>query len=120
MVALLLATSLSSGPAAAASGTCPKWEPLFRRYGLPVATFSRIAWRESRCNPKSVSATRRSTGRPDVGLLQIQGSWRTVTLAVCRPKGSHIVALTDPVCNVRVARYLYDHGGLGHWKGSSR
>lgn len=119
-MAILTTLTLTPGAAHATSGSCPQWEALFKRHGLPAKTFSRIAWRESRCNPKSVSATRRSTGRPDVGLLQIQGSWRTVTMQVCRPKGSHIIALTDPVCNVKVARYLYDHGGLGHWKGSSR
>lgn len=104
-----------------ASGSCPQYEAVLRRY-LPaktVKTFSRIAWRESRCNPKSISAVRRSTGYPDVGLLQIQGSWRTVTIAICKPRGSHIKALTGLDCQLRVARYLYDNGGLGHWRATS-
>lgn len=107
--------------AEAATRSCPQWEPLFRKFGLPAKTFSKIAWRESRCNPKSVSAVR-YTGYPDVGLVQIQGSWRTVTYAVCKlkPNQSHIRALTKPTCNLAVARYLYDNGGLGHWKGSSK
>jgi hypothetical protein len=109
-------------PAEAATGRCPQWEKHFKRYGLPAKTFSKIAFRESRCNPKSVSAVRKSTGYPDVGLVQIQGSWRTVTYQVCKLKSSqsHIKALTTVDCNLRVARYLYDNGGLGHWKGSSK
>ena len=121
MCLALLSTALTTAPAQAAQGTCPQWEPLFRKHGLPVKVFSRIAYRESRCNPKSVSAVRKSTGRPDVGLLQIQGSWVTVTSQVCRvPRKRVVLALTDPSCNVRVARYLYDNGGMGHWRGSSK
>ena len=120
MCLALLSTALTTAPADAAAGTCPQWEPLFRKHGLPVKVFSRIAFRESRCNPKSVSAVRRSTGRPDVGLLQIQGSWVTVTSQVCNvPRKRVVLALTDPVCNVKVARYLYDNGGMGHWRGAS-
>lgn len=120
MCVALLSTALTTAPADAAAGTCPQWEPLFRKHGLPAKVFSRIAYRESRCNPKSVSAVRRSTGRPDVGLLQIQGSWVTVTSQVCNvPRKRVVLALTDPVCNVKVARYLYDNGGMGHWRGAS-
>lgn len=120
MCLALLSTALTTAPADAAAGTCPQWEPLFRKHGLPAKVFSRIAYRESRCNPKSVSAVRRSTGRPDVGLLQIQGSWVTVTSQVCKvPRKRVVLALTDPVCNVKVARYLYDNGGMGHWRGAS-
>ena len=120
MCLALITTALSAASVDAAAGSCPQWEPLFRKHGLPAKAFSRIAWRESRCNPKSVSAVRRSTGRPDVGLLQIQGSWVTVTNQICRvPRKRVVVALTDASCNVRVARYLYDNGGLGHWRVSS-
>jgi hypothetical protein len=79
---------------------------------------SKIAYRESRCNALSLSVVRKSTGRPDVGLLQIQGSWTTVTRAVCK-KQDVVKALLDPKCNVKVARYLYDNGGLGHWRATS-
>lgn len=118
MCIALLTTALSTAPADAATGRCPQWEPLFRKWGLPVKEFSRIAWRESRCNPKSVSKVR-STGYPDVGLLQIQGSWATLTGEICgvpRKRQRIVLALTDPVCNVKVATYLYDNGGLGHWR----
>lgn len=119
LLAILAVTTLQT-PANGAQ-TCPQWEPAFRQAGLPAKTFSRIAWRESRCNPKSVSEVR-VTGYPDVGLLQIQGSWRTVTYQICGlPKSAnHLKALTKVSCNLRVAKYLLDHGGMAHWKGSSR
>lgn len=105
----------------AQTGSCPQYERLFRKYGLPAKQFSFIAWRESRCNPKVVSAVRKATGRPDVGLLQIQGSWYTVTKNVChlRPNQNHIVALTKLPCQLSVARYLYMNGGIGHWRATS-
>jgi hypothetical protein len=107
-------------PAQAQAKNCPQWEPLLRQYfpAKVVPIMSKIAYRESRCNPKSVSAIRKSTGRPDVGLLQIQGSWQTVTKQIC--KTSNVIrSLQDPVCNVKVAGYLYRNGGLGHWRGTS-
>ena len=113
--------SLWASPAKAVTRSCPQYEAQIARY-FPrdvVKTFSRIAWRESRCNPKSVSAVRRSTGYPDVGFLQVSGSWRSVTYRICKPKRDHIKALTNLDCNLRVARYLYDNGGLGHWRGTS-
>ena len=120
MCIALISTALSTAPAQAKAGSCPQWEAMFKRHGLPAKVFSKIAYRESRCNPKSVSAVRKSTGRPDVGLLQIQGSWVTVTSQVCRvPRKRVVQALTNPTCNVRVARYLYDNGGLGHWRVTS-
>lgn len=118
---LALAVLTPSKALKASTGTCPAMEPYFRRYGLPVATFSRIAYRESRCDWTSISAVRRSTGWPDVGAVQIQGSWNTVTRRVChlKPSQSHIRALTKPDCQLKVARFLYLNGGLGHWRGNS-
>lgn len=101
---------------------CPQHHAILKRYGLPPKIFGPIAWRESRCSFRSVSAVRKSTGHPDVGLLQIQGSWRTVTRQICRlrPNQSHIVALTRPDCHLRVAAYLYaDGAGLGNWSATS-
>jgi len=94
---------------------CPQWVPLFREYGLPPKVFSYIAWRESRCNPRSTSAVR-WTRFPDVGLLQIQGSWITVTSNICKVERSMVQhALRNVHCNLAVAKYLYENGGLGHW-----
>ena len=116
---LILALSTPAHSSAAPITSCPKWEPLLREY-FPkkvVPIMSHIAYRESRCNPKSLSAIR-SNGRPDVGLMQIQGSWFTVTQQVCK-KQNVIKALLNARCNVKVAYYLYKHGGLGHWRATS-
>jgi hypothetical protein len=96
---------------------CPQYHELLKKYGLPPRIFGPIAWRESRCSFKSISAVR-STGYPDVSLLQIQGSWRTLTRRVCKLKKneSHIRALTRPDCHLRVAAVLWDNGkGAGNW-----
>lgn len=116
LVAAIAFASLVHAPTTQARRVeaCPKYDGLFRQYGLPVETFSKIAYRESRCNPKSISPVR-YTGRPDVGLLQIQASWATVTRKICR-RQKVVLALTEPSCNVRVAAYLYANGGLRHWK----
>ena len=121
IMALTLIFSLSTpAHASAAVNSCPKWEPLLAQHfpAKVVPIMSRIAYRESRCNPSSLSVVRRSTGRPDVGLLQIQGSWATVTRAVCKTQDV-IKSLLNAKCNVKVARYLYDNGGLGHWRATS-
>lgn len=95
---------------------CPKWEPLFKQYGLPVKAFSYIAWRESRCNPKAWNKTLNRDGSQDLGLVQINNSWQTVTSQVCgTPKGDMTV-LFNVDCNLSVAKYLFENGGLGHWR----
>ena len=120
MALALLAVLSVPAHASAAANSCPKWEPLLAEHfpAKAVPIMSRIAYRESRCNPGSLSVVRKSTGRPDVGLLQIQGSWATVTRAVCKTQDV-IKSLLNPKCNVKVARYLYDNGGLGHWRVTS-
>ena len=117
--ALLTALSIPSN-ASAAANSCPQWERLLARHfpAKVVPVMSRIAYRESRCTERALSPVRKSTGRPDVGLLQIQGSWATVTRAVCKTPDV-IKALRTAECNVKVARYLYDNGGLGHWRATS-
>ena len=100
---------------------CPQHHAILKRYGLPPKIFGPIAWRESRCSFTSVSAIRKSTGRPDVGLLQVSASWATVTRTICRVSYGQVVkALTRPDCHLRVAAYLYDGGkGLGNWRATS-
>ena len=116
---------------------CPKWEPLFEEQGLPPKLFSYIAWRESRCQPKAigwnyykgkshrdckVSAyhTYKKCGAVksyDSGLLQINSSWKTLTSRVCDSKFGDLTVLKDPLCNVKVARDLYENssGKLSNW-----
>ena len=100
---------------------CPEWEYLLRQYKLPVVLFSYTMHRESRCRPQAVNArwrdgkivwTLNRNGTYDSGLLQINSSWRTVTRQVC---GGDLTELFDPVCNVKVAAYLYHESGAGHW-----
>lgn len=91
---------------------CPKWEAKFREYGLPVKAFSYIAYRESRCNSQAWNRYKNANGTQDLGLVQINSSWKSVTRNIC---GTGIKGLFDVDCNLSVARYLYNNGGLGHW-----
>lgn len=91
---------------------CPDWESEFVKHGLPPKLFSYIAWRESRCNPQAHNTTLNKDGSQDLGLLQINSTWKTVTKNIC---GASINELFDPTCNLKVAKYLYDNGGPGHW-----
>lgn len=103
---------------------CPRFEKLFKQYGLPVEIFSYIAWRESRCNPKAINAkfkngkiiwTRNSNGTYDSGLVQINSSWRSLTLKICKSKDLQI--LFDVNCNLKVAKFLVEEtkSGLNNW-----
>jgi hypothetical protein len=99
--------------------SCPQYEPALRRYGLPVKTFTYIMWRESRCNPKAVSS-KNGDGSYDYGGLQVNSTWRTVTARVCsRPYNEVKKSLLKLDCNLRVSKYLYENGGLGHWRMTS-
>jgi hypothetical protein len=91
---------------------CPQWEAKFREYQLPVVAFSYISFRESRCNVRAWNRTLNRDGSQDLGLVQINSSWRTVTRDIC---GTEIKGLFNVDCNLSVAKYLYDNGGLRHW-----
>lgn len=110
---------------------CPQFESIFRAYGLfPVKTWSYIAWRESRCRPNAQNATwdkngnvtymLNKNGSYDTGLLQINSSWRTVTINVCGKDAveNRMQGLKDIDCNLRVARYIMENssGGLSNWR----
>lgn len=117
---------------------CPKYEHLLRRADLPVRTFSRIMWRESRCQPRAIGWNYKpgkshrdcvlspaNTYRKckavrsyDSGLLQINSSWVTVTAQVCKSRWGDMTVLLEPRCNIAVARYLYNNGGVDHWAAS--
>ena len=94
------------------SKRCPQWEPKFAEHGLPVKAFSYIAWRESRCRIKAHNTTLNRNGSQDLGLVQVNSSWKTVTRNIC---GTDITGLFNVDCNLAVAKYLYDNGGLRHW-----
>jgi hypothetical protein len=120
--------------------SCPKYEKLLKKHGLPVKEFSYIMWRESRCEPKAVGWNYKRGYGPsncklspakiykdcfavrsyDSGLLQINSTWKTITAQVCnRPARQIIKSLTNPECNLKVAKYLYENGGMHHWRGTS-
>ena len=126
--AILTSTTTTSPPVPSSvssdqSHRCPQFEQAFADHGLlPVEAFSYIAWRESRCRVQAINArwdsagnniwTLNRNGTYDSGLLQINSSWKTVTRKTC---GGSIDLLLTLDCNLRVARYLLDNGGLGHW-----
>lgn len=134
---LLAATIATAQPAQAAElKRCPQYERMLKHHGLPVKQFSYIMWRESRCQPRAIgwnykpgkthrdckltpAATYRrckAVRSYDIGLLQINSTWRSVTHEVCGT--NDMLELQKPQCNLRVARYLYDNGGVDHWRGS--
>ena len=94
---------------------CPQWEDEFAAFGLPVDTFSYVAWRESRCNILAHNRTLNKNKTQDRGLLQINSSWVTVTAKECASQKGDLSVLFDVRCNLAVARYLYRNGGLRHW-----
>jgi hypothetical protein len=108
---------------------CPQFEQLFHQYGLePVDTFSYIAYRESKCNPKAVNAKWDSNGNLiwslnkngtyDSGLLQINSGWRSVVKRICR---TDLTGLFLVDCNLKVAKFILDNteGGLRNWNSYS-
>ena len=117
-ISIIALSLLATPPVAEAkqSHTCPQYEAQLRKHGLPVKEFSYIMWRESRCNPKAVSS-QNGDGSYDYGALQVNSTWRTVPARIChRPARQVKKSLLKLDCNLRVARYLYKNGGLGHWR----
>lgn len=135
---LVLTLALRDADAAPIKGLpCPEWHDALRKAGLPVRVFAPIMYRESRCQPKAIGWNYKqgkshkncklSSARTyrkcsavrsyDIGLLQINSSWRTVTKAIC--KSSDVLILQKPSCNIAVAAYLYANGGSSHWRATS-
>jgi len=114
---------------------CAKWEPMLKEHGLPVKIFSYLMWRESRCQRMAIGWNYfkgmshkdcklapfeqyrrcKAVKSYDSGLLQINSSWVTVTSEICKSKRGDMKVLRTASCNLKVARYLLDNGGLGHW-----
>lgn len=113
------------------SKRCPQWEPKIAEAGLPVQTFSYIAWRESGCNRKAVNArwdaqgrivwTLNKNGSYDSGLFQHNSSWLTATRQVCGVntgnKRKDLEALYDVDCSIAMAVWLMENtkGKLANW-----
>lgn len=136
---VLLAWSQNDADAAPIKGLpCPEWHDAMRKAGLPVRVFAPVMWRESRCTPtaigwnykhgkshKNCKLSPAQTYRYcsavrsyDIGLLQINSSWKSVTKSIC--KASDVLILQKPSCNLAVAAYLWADGeGSSHWRATS-
>jgi hypothetical protein len=133
-------SALSSQAEKPVPGSCPQYEPLLKKYQLPVKQFSYILWRESKCQTMAIGWNYKPGKGPqdcvlspaktyrfcnavssyDIGISQVNSTWKSVVARVCkRPRRQIIKSLTNPECNIKVAKYLYDNGGIGHWRGSS-
>ena len=142
LITTIALSLLATPPVAEAKATpsCPEYEAQLREHGLPVKQFSYIMWRESRCEPKAIGWNYKKGKGPedcvlspaptyrhcdavksyDVGLVQVNSTWKTLVAQICkRPRRQLIKSLSNPSCNLKVARYLYKNGGLGHWRSTS-
>jgi hypothetical protein len=109
-----------------AGGSCPQWETVIRKAGLPVKEFSYIAHRESGCRIKAINArydkngkviwTLNKNGSIDRGLFQINSVHKQTVRTVCKGDLDELLTLG---CNLKVAKYLYDRYGMTPWKGHS-
>jgi len=136
---ILLAWSQTDADAAPIKGLpCPEWHDALRKAGLPVRVFAPIMFRESRCEPNAIgwnykkgkshkncklspAATYRKCNAVksyDIGLLQVNSTWVTVTKSICHV--SDVLMLQKPSCNLAVAAYLWADGeGSSHWRATS-
>ena len=107
-------TALAMSPAAVSAipARCNRYTPLFRAHHLPVATFKRIAWRESGCNPRSFVIDRDDAGGGLLGINlkgRMAGTWR-------RWCGATLANITSADVNVRCAAVAYRKMGLRPWR----
>ena len=139
LAAMIMTTGYGSGTARAATNSCPQWHAKLKQYGLPVAEFSRIMYRESRCQPKVIGWNYRagtsykdcklspaSTYKRckavrsyDSGLLQVNSGWVTLTAQTCHSALGDLTVLLQPDCNLRVASAIYKGSGIGNWRATS-
>jgi hypothetical protein len=95
-------------------GDCDSYAPLFAAYGLPVATFKRIAWRESGCNHTSWVNDRDDLGGGLLGInfrtAQLRAGW----LSWCGATVNNF--RYDPELQVRCAREAYNRLGMSPWQ----
>jgi hypothetical protein len=121
LLPLLLCTFAVPAQATAAPvKDCPQYHKQLKAHGLPPKIFGPIMYRESRCNPASRSVVRHN-GTRDLGSLQINSSWKTVTMKTCGvTREQYAKALLKLECNLKVASVLYSNGkGLNNWRATS-
>lgn len=119
LAALALAATSITAPlvvgepvAAANKADCNKYVPLFRQYGLPVATFKAIAWRESGCNPRSFVRDSDDHGGGLLG-INLKGRLGPTWYKWC---GATLGNITNPAVNVKCAAAAYKRMGLRPWR----
>jgi hypothetical protein len=92
-------------------GDCDSYAALFERYGLPVATFKRIAWRESGCDHTSFVIDSDDAGGGLLG-INLKGRLAATWNEWC---GATLGNITDATVNVRCAGEAYDRMGMAPW-----
>jgi hypothetical protein len=92
-------------------GDCSSYDALFAAYGLPVATFRAIAWRESGCDHTSYVVDSDDLGGGLLGINLRAGAarWR----AWC---GLTTANVTDAETNIRCAAAAYERMGMAPWR----
>lgn len=91
-------------------GDCDSYAPLFQKYGLPVATFKRIAWRESGCNHRSFVTDSDDLGGGLLGINLRAGASRWFDWC-----GLTINNVTDAETNVHCAAEARKRMGMTPW-----
>jgi len=91
-------------------GDCDSYVPLFEKYGLPVATFKRIAWRESGCNHQSFVRDSDDLGGGLLGINLRAGASRWFDWC-----GLTTGNVTDADKNVECASAAYQRMGMAPW-----
>lgn len=94
-------------------GDCDSYVPLFEAYGLPAATFKRIAWRESGCNHTSWVSDSDDLGGGLLGINFRTATLRNGWLSWCGATVNNF--RFDPNLQVRCAKEAYDRLGLRPW-----
>ena len=91
-------------------GDCASYASLFEEYGLPVATFQRIAWRESGCNHRSFVSDSDDLGGGLLGINLRAGASRWYQWC-----GLTLSNVTDAETNIKCAAAAYERMGMAPW-----
>lgn len=92
-------------------GDCASYAPLLARHGLPVATFTRIAWRESGCRHDLFTNNRTDLGGGLLGINLRAGAARWFSWC-----GLTTANVTDAEVNIRCAAAAYRRMGMAPWQ----
>ena len=101
-------------PTAVVPGDCSSYAALFAEYGLPVALFERLAWRESGCNHTRYTDNRTDLGGYLLGLNFRTANLRRGWLSWCGATVSNL--RHDPERQVACAAEAYQRLGLRPWR----